>query len=339
VVRLTRTARKTAEDVALRKIAFATTAEDVTPLESALTTTAAPPLTSKFVSGLEQHQRAALDPARKAFVAAGGVLDEFGDVFLARFLAAHGWQVEPAVAQLARTAAWRSSSGANEKRAQLLSGSSAWATAHPKMSVLLDCAIALPLQGRCRNGDLIKLIDLGAIDSQKYATELEDDETLEMTTWTLELEMLAADRASCEAGTLVQVTAILNTAGFGRRQFSWTLIRRLKAIAPLPELYYPSLQRATVVLNAPKIVVYGWSLVRMVMSKEEQAKVAILGDSVASHAALSAKVESAVLPTGLGGTKEAMTEAERQALGFVGPAMLERLARHGRGTCLEQYLA
>lgn len=297
------------------------------------------PPTAKFVSGLEPDQRAAIESVRTAFVAAGGVLDAYGDVLLARFLTAHGWQVQPAAAHLARAAAWRKSSGANEKRSQLLSGTCTFATAHPKMGTMLDSLVCLPLQGPCRNGDLLTMIDLGSLDSEKYTNELEDDEVLEVTTWTLEAEMLAADRASCDSGTLVQATTILNTQGFGRRQFSWTLIRRLKAIAPLAELYYPELERATIVLNAPKIVLYGWSLVRHVMSKEEQAKVTILGDPVTSRESLTAKIDGAMLPMSLGGTKSAITEEERNALGFVGPELLERLARHGRGTCLEQYLA
>lgn len=77
---------------------------------------------------------------------------------------------------------------------------------------------------------------------------------------------------------------------------SHAVLRRLKSIMPLPDLYYPELVGVTFVLHSPWVVHTLWSILKMLLSRELQEKTIILSPSDADTARFMQSVRPAEVP-------------------------------------------
>ena len=269
-----------------------------------------------------QHE--ALGLARRVYTEAGGLLDEYADIYLARFLHEHNWSVAAATRQLERTAVWRAHVGADTIRRRILSGELKFATGFG-MVELLSSAVTLPCQGTTRDGDLLGLTDIGALDSTRLVRALHNEEAyFQANLHLLEYESVAMDRLSAASGSLVRLVQVCECKGFSTLSLHPRLLSWVSQTLPLQDHYYPSHTRASIFVNAPWAVRRVWRILQRFLSSEAQQKVTILGEPLDSQAALHELIEPAQLPSVLGGTKRSIT-----------PESVHELSLHAMGVGVE----
>ena len=160
-------------------------------------------LTEVYLDELSSQQRAVLQKARQLYVAAGGKLDDYWEPMLIRVLVACKWTLsKKAASQLRQTARWRSSSGADELRARLISGQSKL-LGLPHALEAQRRMWSLPCHGKTVDGDLISYSFLGTLDIPALLS-VDDKGLWQHNLGLLELQSLMNDQLSCETRRLVR---------------------------------------------------------------------------------------------------------------------------------------
>lgn len=123
---------------------------------------------------LEPAQHAMLLRARTAFVQAGGVLDEFWEPFLLRFLVGAEWDEALAKCKLADAARWRLDYGASAIREQFAAGRKLGQ--QPAFAKLLSAMGIAFAHRRTSNGDLLTIGAVGSFEPDIWFSTTTDDE-------------------------------------------------------------------------------------------------------------------------------------------------------------------
>jgi len=241
------------------------------------------------------------------------------DVYLIRFLCLAQWRLTPACEeQLARTAMWRKTSGANEYRRRLAANETKFG-GHPLVGTFLTAHVVLPQQGETHNGDRIKIRELGTLNAAYFLSAITDEQAIAFFCNQIEADAFDADAHSTARGHLVRWAQFSLLTGLGVQHVKPRMLSRLKRIAPIIEAYYPEYLGLSVTLAAPRLAVRVWhSVVQFLFTPETRRRVCILGSpsEPATRAALERIVRLSELPLAFGGTREAMPEAVRAEIGF-----------------------
>jgi hypothetical protein len=236
---------------------------------------------------------------KAAYVAHGGELDEYGDIFILRFLIDKDWKYSSAEKKAKSTAAWRIKVGANAMRKRIAAGQN-YADIPNIKELFTTVAVA---NGLCRTkaGDLITIIDYGSLNVDAFFKKLNNAEYFDINTYILEFLSYRADKLTQETGALVRQAMVVDAGGIGLGHVSLRMFIRFKPIMPLADLYYPELLGCARVLNAAWALHQGWKLVKPLLSKQIQDMVGIL-DSSKTQGALLKIADADVIPDYLGGT-------------------------------------
>ena len=275
------------------------------------------PLAAVPLGDLSEQQLEAIDKARKTYLEAGGVLDEYDVPFLARHLVPHKWRAEKAQKSLKTTAEWRQSSGANRIRAQLLRNELKFAQ-FPGCQDMLSWLWLVASHGHARNGNVASFVQVGSMtDPSVWLDGMSDEGFYEFNLHIIEYYLFRADVESARQRTLIRSTVLYDCANCSSKQFSWRLVRRLNTVLPLPDLYYPELIGETIACNAPWIINFLWGAVRVVLSREIQARVVICSKD-STPETVAALIDASETPSFvLGhGSVTSMTPEKAEELGF-----------------------
>ena len=295
---------------------------------------------------LTREQRSMLTRARTIFMDAGGVLDEYWEPMLLRFLVAHKWQMsDDAIAQLQSTARWRESSGARAVRQRLRNEELRFVTL-PAVLATLRCCWFLPAQHDSYDGDIVSYLFLGTLQIPKWLEAMSDYEYGLYNVAVVELFSLLNDQRAVESRRLTRTVYCHDCTGLGARNPRDILrgCRRLQPWLSLNDLYYPEMFSRVLVVNAPWAFTIIWSFVRNFLSHELQAQVEILPPrETANTMEQLAQVEH--VPTavrGGGGQCATMPQAVSHLLGFdaLEPVVLDALLirqPESRGGCASTY--
>jgi len=235
---------------------------------------------------------------KTAYVAHGGELDEYGDIFILRFLLDKDWKYSSAEKKAKSTAAWRIKVGANAMRKRIAAGQN-YADIPNIKELFTTVAVA---NGLCRTkaGDLMTIIDYGSLNVDSFFKKLNNAEYFDINTYILEYLSYHADKLTQETGSLVRQAMVVDAGGIGLGHVSLRMFIRFKPIMPLADLYYPELLGCARVLNAAWALHQGWKLVKPLLSKQIQDMVGIL-DSSKTQGALLKIADADVVPDYLGG--------------------------------------
>mmetsp|Transcript_7261 Transcript_7261/g.19003 ORF Transcript_7261/g.19003 Transcript_7261/m.19003 type:complete len:326 (+) Transcript_7261:58-1035(+) len=261
-------------------------------------------------------QKAALKEAQSIWEGVGGVLDQYGDVMLARTLTVHDWNVKSAKcrAQLESTARWRNESGAAAVRTRLREEQVTVARTPHALKVLQSAAL-LPALHAAKDHDLMSYAHVGGFDVEKFVSDLADDDWELFNLWMLERGQLRVDALSIAQGRLARIKIVQDCEGIGMNVLDRRLLRRLKRTAPLQDKYYPYLTSGQIVVNAPWFVEGVWNMIKGLLSSELRAQVNIVGKA-GSAAFLQTVAEASELPNFFGGERTAPPPLTRSILGF-----------------------
>jgi hypothetical protein len=235
---------------------------------------------------------------KAAYVSHGGELDEYGDIFILRFLIDKDWKYASAEKKAKSTAAWRAKVGANAMRKRIAAGQN-YADMPNIKELFTTVAVANGLL-RTKAGDLMTIIDYGSLNVDAFFKKLNNAEYFDINTYILEFLSYHADKLSRETGALVRQAMVVDAGGIGLGHVSLRMFIRFKPIMPLADLYYPELLGCARVLNAAWALHQGWKLVKPLLSKQIQDMVGIL-DSSKTQGALLKIADADVVPDYLGG--------------------------------------
>merc|ERR1740138_167110 len=206
---------------------------------------------------------------KAAYLAAGGELDEYGDIFILRFLVDKDWKYEKALKKAKSTAAWRAKSGVNGFRKQIASG--LVYNEIPNIKELFTTVAVSNAHSRTKAGDLMTFIDYGSLDVSKFFKLLDNSQYFDINNFILEYVSYHSDKLTQETGALVRQFMVIDAGGIGLAHVSLRMFIRFKPIMPLADLYYPELLGGARVLNAAWALHQGWKLVKPLLSKQIQA--------------------------------------------------------------------
>jgi len=235
---------------------------------------------------------------KAAYIAHGGELDEYGDVFILRFLVDKDWKYASAEKKAKSTATWRAKVGANAMRKRIAAGQN-YADI-PNIKELFTCVSVANGLCRTKTGDLMTIIDYGSLNVDAFFKKLNNAEYFDINTYILEYLSYHADKLTQESGALVRQAMVVDAGGIGLGHVSLRMFIRFKPIMPLADLYYPELLGCARVLNAAWALHQGWKLVKPLLSKQIQDMVGIL-DSSKTQGALLKIANAEVIPDYLGG--------------------------------------
>lgn len=220
------------------------------------------------VSRLEEES------ARAIYTGAGGQLDEFGQWTLRRFLLAHNGKASLAAKNLRKTAAWRAKVGADEIRRWMRAGMRP--TEFPRYAELAPYLLHILTELENHAGDVQIWLSLESVfEAAPFISACTDVEWYSFAVHAAEYGLYHADRISAERNRLVRWATVCDTAGLGPRHMTLPLFFRVKPTLPLVDLYYPELIGHMQVINAAPVVYYAWRMVKPLLSKALQQRVAI----------------------------------------------------------------
>jgi len=245
----------------------------------------------------EQWQK--IKDLKAAYLAAGGELDEYGDIFILRFLVDKDWKYEKALKKAKSTAAWRAKSGVNGFRKQIASG--LVYNEIPNIKELFTTVAVSNAHSRTKAGDLMTFIDYGSLDVNKFFKLLDNSQYFDINNFILEYVSYHSDKLTQETGALVRQFMVIDAGGIGLAHVSLRMFIRFKPIMPLADLYYPELLGGARVLNAAWALHQGWKLVKPLLSKQIQDMVGIL-DCKHTPGALLKVADPEAVPDFYGGT-------------------------------------
>lgn len=251
------------------------------------------------LSELTASQHEMIKELSTKYQGAGGKLDEFGDIFILRFLVANGWKMHKAEKQVLSTARWRQRHHADEFREQIRNGLR-YADI-PHVREIFRCVSVANYLTETEYGDIMTVIDYGSLNVDRFFSLINNAEYFDVNTFILEYLTYHADKASRERGHLCRQAMCIDAEGIGLKHVSLRMFIRFKPVMPLADLYYPELLGAARVINAAWALHQGWKLVKPLLSKEIQAMVKIL-DKAHSQKALTALANPKDLPPCYNGT-------------------------------------
>jgi hypothetical protein len=268
------------------------------------------------IDALTEAQRDALAEARSVWVAAGGVLDEFWQPMLLRFLVAAEWKMDQARPHLEATARWRRESGADECRRQLLAGRRI--LDFPFVPENQSCIWFAPVYGQTFDGNLISYISLGSLDIPTWMRVETDAEYMQYAVAIQEHQSVCNDVMAAQGHYLTRHVMVFDCAGMGKQHLHYRGLRRLMPTMPLGDLYYPEILSCSLIVNAPWIFTKIWSIVSPWVGKETRARTMIASKE---HTAslLARLVPATEVPSWVanaGGTNTSMPPSVADRLGY-----------------------
>ena len=268
------------------------------------------------------EQRGAIERCKAAFNEAGGCIEEHADIFVARWLIAKQWNEKEAMRGLVENAKWRKQAGADDVRKQFASGEVTIATSHPKMVKFLAIFPTLTLLGKTRGGDVVKIIDFGGVDVDRFLKELDNDDVFECALRTTEAELLEADRESARRGELCRVAMIALTKGISLKHLD--MKKRTAKSGQVPEMY-PELFFCGAYPQAPWAAKMAWGVLKPMFPKEVQQRIFLLGNATESAKVLHGIISPSILPKEVFGKQEFWSDAYRKKIGLDDPLLAQQV--------------
>eukprot|EP00966_Prymnesium_polylepis_P287621 6643386-Prymnesium_polylepis.1 len=251
--------------------------------------------------------------AQQVWVDAGGAVDAYTVVTMARFCVGNKWNERRVSAQLRRAAAWRKETNAAAYRASFVRGKRIYDYAE---HVLMTSVIAkLVWCGSTRDGHPVDYVSVGAFDPGAFLARMSDDDWWEANLQLIEYEWLNMDRCTLDRadGVLLKAYAVIDLDGLRLSQLSLGVLRRIRRTAPLFDSFYPEILGVTCLLNTPAVFQAVWAMVRSLVSKEIQ-------DTMQLHAKgstdLVAHIEPGWVPACYGGDMKQLRPEGIRALGL-----------------------
>lgn len=226
-----------------------------------------------FFLSFSEARREIVQRLRDVYVAAGGCVDAYTSVMVARFCSAYKWDERAAASAIRRAVTWRLESGASGFRAAFISGKSPLEYRNYRLMMRYIHFIP-PICGTVE-GDLLTHYFLGSSDIDGMCKNITAKGYDEANLIHLEWQYLQIDRESFARanGKLSRIACIIDCMNTTTATFRFDAVRHFKRNAPLVDLYYPEFMTVNIVLNTPSMLMSVWGIIRLVLSKELQSKV------------------------------------------------------------------
>ena len=261
----------------------------------------AEPETNQFTRSLSAKQRAAVQEAREVYVAAGGLVDEYTDVVMARFCIAHKWDRRETAKMLRKTVPWRRQVGADRYRTEFLKGKKL-APVEPMFARYVQTSGTM-MWGFTKDGGPVMFLVVDAIDIQRHLSDISDSDSLKSTIAVGEFQAAKLDQMTWERadGTLATGTVVIDLTGVSVDHFAGPFRKRAELLMATNP-HCPSIAGVVYAANCPGWIEAVWKVVRWVLSEELRDKFQLQVRQQNELPAFAAMIDPKWLPPRYGGT-------------------------------------
>ena len=259
------------------------------------------PMTNQFTRSLTPAQQAAVQAAREVYVAAGGLVDQYTDVAMARFCIANKWDRRKTAEMLRKTVPWRKAVGADRYRTEFLKGRKL-APVEPMFARYIQSSGTM-MWGTTKAGGQVMFLVVDAIDIQHHLSDISDADSLKSTIAVGEFQAAKLDQMTWERadGTLATWTVVIDLTGVSVDHFAGPFRKRAELLMATNP-HCPSIAGVVYAANCPGWIEAVWQVVRWVLSEELRDKFQLQTRQKDELPAFTAEIDPKWLPPRYGGT-------------------------------------